>query len=194
MGATDAAIIAAGKVGLGTILKASLVGGAVDGILSFIGGWGEEEIAKADRKSKEKIAADLLGFNYAELEQQRRQFDKELRLKANQFAQEMGFNLKELRERARQFNSQLGLETDKAETQKSFGLSDRYAQMAQQSEQKKRRAGIRNAFAGKRPAGRPTMAAQSTAQAPGADMGSQLLLDQQKTPTPTNKIFPIQGI
>jgi len=175
---------------LGTAASVNLpmlaVGGGLDLLLSAIGGWGEEELAKMDRDTKLKIAADQLGFDYAQLSQQDKQFQSTIQERADQFMGQLGLDRQTLAQRRKEAMQKyelgkegLQLQREAQATEKAFGTSDRLRSLSQERKEETRKAGIRGAFSTKATGGRPIAAVKPT-----ANMGTDALAKrpEQKPP------------
>lgn len=153
-------------------IPALLIGGGLDLVLSILSGFGEEDMAKMDRDTKLKIAADTLGFDYAQLKQQSDQFQKNFGLETQKFMADKKINQQSLAEKIRSNMAGEQLTGQKQQTESRFGLSDRYNQIGQERQQEQRRSDIRGSLATPKepqPAaptsmpGKPTVAQQPTA-------------------------------
>jgi len=95
------------------IIFSSIIAGGINGILGFFGGLGEAEMAEMSMESKEQMAADLLGFKYSELTTQKNQYNRSLRQRMSEWADQMGLDRATLKLKATELRQKYGLEKAK---------------------------------------------------------------------------------
>jgi hypothetical protein len=129
-------------------LKGMLISGAVEAVLGFFDTTAED-VAKMDNDTKLRIAADMLGLDYAELSEKKRQYDGELKNRKFEFLKTYGLQEADLALRKDEVLKKYGLAAKELGLKQAVALQEMGARKVRQGEIAK----FSGAF--KRPTGRP---------------------------------------
>jgi hypothetical protein len=180
------------------VIAAALISTFGGGVLDIFGGIGEAEESGLDRDAQLEMAANRLGFDYAELKEKAAQYRQELTQRIREHADKMGLDWADLQESIRSAKAREKVETgtlelgkQKATTERVFGTSDRLREIGATKGTEAIKKGIRGAFK-TGPVGRPTMAVKPGTSSPTKDIGAQALqANQPSSNINNNGRFPL---
>jgi hypothetical protein len=173
-----------------------LIAGGVKTVL----GWfdtTEEDMNTMDNETQLKMAADLLGLNYAELRQKKEEFDQSMANRKDEFFQEMGLKKEDFALRKEETIRRLGLEERLGAHKIRAEATEGMEKLAEKKEKrvKLERFGAALQKTAKKPIGRPISPVKPGMAAPAPSVGATALRGAQQSTgmtSSTQKMSPLQ--